>query len=105
RLAPVVPGAVPVVDDVHFGGDPAAIRSLLDEQQAGVDRVRFVLGYSGWGKGQLERELIEGSWVVCRADGDLAFDPEPETVWRRALKAMGGPFALLANEPPDPSWN
>ena len=105
RFGPGIPGAMPIVEDVHYGADPVVLRSLMDKQEGGEDHIRFVLGYSGWGEGQLENELEEGSWVICKADPDLAFDPNPKTVWQRTLRAMGGPFAALADEPPNPSWN
>lgn len=105
RLGPGIPGSIQILDDIHLGGDAEVVRTLLDEREAGPDTVRFVLGYSGWDGGQLEQELIEGSWVVSTASPDLAFDPRPQSVWRRALRAMGEPFAALADEPPDPSWN
>ena len=63
------------------------------------------MGYSGWGEGQLEAELREGAWVVCPATEALVFDTKPESLWRRALRSLGGGWAALADEPPDPSWN
>ncbi len=105
RLGPGIPGSLAILGDVHLGGDPTVVRAALDAREGGADVVRFVLGYSGWGEGQLDQELAEGSWIVSTATPDLVFDPEPRTVWRRALRAMGGPFSALADEPPDPSWN
>lgn len=105
RLGRDIPGSVHVTGDVHLGGDPDVVRTRLDAPDAGKDPIRFLLGYSGWGTEQLDQELEEGSWVVARASPELIFDPEPSTLWRRTLRAMGGSFAQLANEPPDPSWN
>lgn len=105
RLGPGIPGSMHVVDDVHLGGDPAVIRRSLEKRQEGRELVRFVLGYSGWGAGQLEQELAEGAWVVTPASEELIFDARPDTLWRRALRRLGGAWAGLADEPPDPSWN
>ena len=33
----------------------------------------FMLGYAGWSPGQLEKEIIEGSWLVAKADPQLVF--------------------------------
>ena len=105
RLGSGIPGSMHVVDDVHLGGDPAVIGRILEERKESRELIRFVLGYSGWGAGQLEAELSEGAWVVCPATEGLVFDGHPETLWRRALKRLGGGWAALADEPPDPSWN
>lgn len=105
RLGSDIPGSLHVTADVHLGGDHDVLQARLAETEAGLDRVRFVLGYSGWGEGQLEQEIAEGSWVVSTVDAGLAFDPEPTSVWRKVLRRMGEPFAALADEPPDPSWN
>lgn len=98
-----VPGAMAVVDGVSFGGDPAVLRTSLEK--APETPVKFVVGYAGWGAGQLDAEMLESSWVVVRATARRIFDPEPETLWRRVLRAEGGAVAALADVPPDPSWN
>ncbi len=105
RLGTGIPGSLHIVDDVHLGGDPDVVRSLLENRTESRDMIRFVLGYSGWGVGQLDAELAEGAWVVCPATEDLIFDTRAESVWRIALRRLGGPWAALADEPPDPSWN
>ena len=37
------------------------------EQQA--VEARFFVGYAGWGQGQLQREMDEGSWVIFELPG------------------------------------
>jgi putative transcriptional regulator len=105
RLGSEIPGALHIVDDVHLGGDAPVVRALIEKRQPLPEQMKFVLGYAGWGAGQLEQELEQGSWIVTTADADLVFDPSPRKVWRRALRALGEPYAPLADEPPDPSWN
>lgn len=97
-----VPGAVRIVPGVWLGGDPAVLHAALG---GAGEPAKFLLGYSGWGPGQLDAEIEEASWVVCPADAATVFDPRPETLWRRVLRAQGGRVAALADIPPDPSWN
>lgn len=55
-----------------------------------------VLGYAGWGAGQLESELEEGSWLVADFDEALLRQTAPADCWRRALAAIGvEPTAFL----------
>jgi len=54
-------------------------------------------GYAGWGPGQLEREIGEGTWLVSAADPILILETEPEQMWRESLNAMGiDPASLVS---------
>ena len=90
-----------VVDDVGFlpgevedAGDLGELRS-----------VRVFAGYAGWGPGQLDEELDEGSWIVEPALAEDVFTDEPDALWSAVLRRKGGPFRVLAAMPPDPNSN
>lgn len=89
-----------VVESVGFlpaEVDPDALGELR--------RARVFAGYAGWGPGQLDDELEEGSWIVEPARPDDVFTPEPERLWGDVLRRKGGPYAVLALMPLDPSLN
>ncbi len=129
-----VPELVTLVDGddaVHVGGpvQPSAIIVLAefaDHDQAGtlvlgsvgflpsevdplelgeLKRARVYAGYAGWGPGQLDGELAEGSWIVEPALPEDVFTLEPDALWSAVLQRKGGPFGVLALMPPDPSLN
>lgn len=104
-LGETVPGSLAVLPGVQLGGDPQVLRRLLAGDEAVAAPAKFVVGYSGWGAKQLEGELREGAWVLCPGAERFVFDADPETLWRRVLRARGGPYAELADLPPDPTWN
>lgn len=54
-------------------------------QGKGPRQFLFMLGYAGWGPGQLEGELRAQSWFVVPADNSLVFGQDAEKKWRRAL--------------------
>jgi putative transcriptional regulator len=68
-------------------------------------RARVYAGYAGWGPGQLDGELEDGSWIVEPARPEDVFTDDPESLWSEVLRRKGGPFAVLAAMPPDPSLN
>jgi putative transcriptional regulator len=68
-------------------------------------RVRFFAAYAGWSSEQLEAEIEAGGWYVVDLHPDDPFTPEPETLWRRALRRQGGRMALASTSPDDPSLN
>jgi len=50
---------------------------------------RLMLGYAGWGPGQLEREMTEGTWVMAPVTQALLFKTAPELVYDTALAGLG----------------
>lgn len=85
--------------------DSVGFADLEAADPSGVKRARVFAGYSGWGPGQLEGELEEGSWVVTEPTADLIFEVEAGRVWQEALRRMGGEYALMATMPYDPGMN
>lgn len=102
---PGLPQAMEVLPGVFVGGDSQVLGERVRERRTPEDAIRFLVGYSGWGKGQLARELEEDAWVLCPGRPEWVFDREPRTLWRRVLRTMGGPYALMANMPVDPEVN
>jgi putative transcriptional regulator len=76
-----------------------------DDLAVPVRDVRIFAGYAGWSPGQLEEEVESGAWYVVDALPDDARCPEPDDLWSAVLRRQGGPLALVANFPPDPSMN
>ena len=51
----------------------------------GPAKYTVILGYAGWGTGQLEMEMQQGDWLVVPSDPDLIFAADPRQIWQRAL--------------------
>ncbi len=48
-----------------------------------------MLGYAGWGEGQLEAELASNAWLTCPATPDLLFDTPWTQRYSAVLKRIG----------------
>lgn len=48
-----------------------------------------VLGYTGWGAGQLRGELEEGSWLTLDFDESFLRDFDGEEAWQKAMDKLG----------------
>lgn len=73
------------------------LRRLLqvDPAEPSASRCRLLLGYAGWGPGQLDSELAMSSWLTAPADPDLVFGTPPEDMWEQAIRRLGvDPMAL-----------
>lgn len=77
----------------HVAGDLWAIldQDLLQDTLAartGADKLRFYVGYAGWGPGQLEAEMDAGAWRAIHSNSDTVFDAEPDSLWDRVVRSL-----------------
>lgn len=79
-----------VTDDISVtmqqshGGVYETLKAIAEGN--GPQEYLFLLGFAGWGPGQLEGELEDNSWVACPADREILFD-EP---FENRLKRLSG---------------
>ncbi len=64
----------------------------------GPDQALLALGYSGWGPGQLEDEILQNGWLTCDASSDIVFASDDGGKWKAALAALGVDALLLSPE-------
>ncbi len=64
---------------------------LLEDiaKDQGPEKYLFILGYAGWGPGQLEHELMAEGWLVVPADDSIVFDVPNDEKWQRAAMLYG----------------
>ncbi len=78
-------GAVKVFDDVFFSWSLEVLAEGLKQKEPDKD-LRIYSGYSGWGPGQLDREIKRGDWVIAKADREKVFSENPDSVWPEIFK-------------------
>ena len=84
---------MPIVEGLSISTSPDLLRRLLDPDPPA--NTRLIVGYSGWGPGQLEMELEESAWLLSDVDPALLFSTPPEQMWERAIRRLGAdPTAL-----------
>jgi putative transcriptional regulator len=72
------------------------LRAMAKEE--GPSSALLALGYSGWGAGQLEREIASNGWLHCPADDSILFDGDIESKYDRALRKIGIDPAMLSGQ-------
>ena len=55
-------------------------------ENKGPKKSLVILGYSGWGSGQLEGEMERDHWILSDIDLDITFDKDSNTKWNKAYK-------------------
>src|SRR3982751_6098769 len=100
-----IPGGQEILKGVYWGGDFDKMVELLRSNSLDPARIRFYIGYSGWGSGQLDDELKEKSWLTVKATRKLVFHRNFEEIWKESLKLLGGDYEMMINFPIDPQLN
>jgi putative transcriptional regulator len=57
----------------------------------------FLLGYTGWGPGQLEQELLENGWLTLPANDEIIFHLPDELKWKAAAMQYGIDIATFGD--------
>lgn len=82
-----------VAPGLYLSTSPDLLRRSIDPEPPA--RTRIVVGYSGWGPGQLEDELQESAWLLSEVDADLVFETDADRMWETAIRRLGADPALL----------
>ena len=100
-----IPGGYEIAEGVFWGGDFDIAIQMIRKGEINLQRIRFFIGYSGWGNGQLNDELKEKSWLTVKANRKIIFHKETEEIWKESLKLLGGDYEMMINFPIDPQLN
>jgi len=77
-----------------FAGSMEALRHVANRPPL---RMRMMLGYAGWGPGQLEAELVASAWLVAPLDGQALFEVAVPDLWEHAVRSLGVEPATLVS--------
>ncbi len=87
-------GALTFCDGWYLAASGDLIEGFAMGHQHGAHRP--FIGYAGWGPGQLESEIEDGSWLMLDFDDDFLFDRGATVHWDEALERLGvDPTAFL----------
>lgn len=76
-----------ITSGLYLSTSPDLLRRLLEPSPP--PRARLIVGYSGWGPGQLEAEIAAGVWVPTDLEESIALDTPLELRWTSALARLG----------------
>ncbi|MEI9945909.1 MAG: YqgE/AlgH family protein [Chitinophagaceae bacterium] len=100
-----IPGGIEVMKGVYWGGDFDKAVEMIKTENIDLNKIRFYIGYSGWGSSQLDGEMKEKTWLTVKATRKLIFHKKFEEIWKDSLKQLGGDYEMMINFPIDPQLN
>ncbi len=79
-------GTIAITSTISLSTSPDKLRTIAT---APPRNIRLLLGYSGWGPGQLAAEMARGAWLHTAATPSLVFETPPDLIWDTAMRTLG----------------
>lgn len=89
-------GTLVVDEEVALTATVDILRALADGR--GPKHSILLLGYAGWGPGQLDAEMQANGWLNVPCDEGLLFDRELDSKWERSIAKLGVSLSMLSGE-------
>lgn len=102
----LIENSVEIAKGLYWGGNFEQLKFCAENGLLSPFEVRFFVGYSGWGEGQLEEEMEDMSWMIGQVDKNYLFMPSTDArqLWRMALEHEGDVYSVIG-QMPMPNWN
>ena len=103
----LIPGSIPIADDLYWGGDYDTLITLINTGQIEKEDLRFFLGYSGWDYEQLKNEIEDTYWIHIAKSTDYKkiFLTPSRILWKTYIQNQGKEHAIWVNAPDNPDYN
>ena len=80
-------GTIKISDDFSLTAHKE-ILSDIDKNKKSI-QFKITIGHAGWTKGQLEREIENGDWLIQNTNRDFVFNTPDELMWNQAALSLG----------------
>jgi putative transcriptional regulator len=79
-------GTIAITSSILLSTSPDRLREIASSPPRNI---RLLLGYSGWGPGQLAAEMARGAWLHTAAEPGLVFETPADAIWETAMRSLG----------------
>jgi len=74
-------GTINVSRNISLSSNLNIINDIING--IGPNKFKFTLGYAGWDKGQLEKEIENGDWLLIPSNYDIIFNTPYNKIWEK----------------------
>ena len=86
-------GTIPVDENLSISSSVKVLEEIISGK--GPADFMILLGYAGWGAGQLEAEMRSNSWLTLPFSKDIIFSRDNDTKWLKVCDSVGvNPYHL-----------
>lgn len=101
----IIPDSLPLGEGLWAGGDFEAVKEYVRGGGETDGFIKLLVGYSGWGEGQLAKELDEGTWAVGQLDVSEMMGPGGPEMWKEAVSRLDKRYDFWKRLPRKSSLN
>ena len=101
----IIPEGVKITNNLYFDGNFETLKRYMMQGNPVKGKVKFFMGYSGWGENQLTDEINHDSWLVGASSVKNMMLADNELFWNQALDSLGGKYKTWKNYPVNPEMN
>lgn len=105
KVPELISDSIKIKDDIYWGGNFKELTVLLNNNKLNAEKIRFFLGYAGWGASQLAEEIHDKSWFVSEHKKNSLFEAKTSELWKEKMIEKGGTSVLWSNAPSDVNLN
>lgn len=98
-------GIIRIRDNIYWGNNINLIIDTLSKGLVNIKNINFYKGYSGWDKGQLDKEIENNSWIVKDDLDTDHFTLVNNNSWNNIIREIGGKYKIWSNSPDDINLN
>ncbi|MEZ4704542.1 MAG: YqgE/AlgH family protein [Bdellovibrionota bacterium] len=95
--APDLSEGIQLSEELFLSSSVETLKELDQRSSKGYSHFRLYSGYAGWGKGQLEEEISQSSWLTAPLETHSLFDGSSQTLWKDVIKASGIELSQLSS--------
>ena len=78
--------SISINKEVSVSSDIDTLKSMVNTNN---QQYKLFLGHSGWSRGQLEREIENGDWLIQKSINSLIFEKKIDQIWGKAANSLG----------------
>ncbi len=82
-----IDGSVNITDKIAMSSHKDILGDI--SKKKGPASFKLFLGHSGWGGGQLEKEIDRGDWLLQDTTPDFIFNVPEKYMWGQAARTLG----------------
>ena len=76
-----------ITSNLYLTSNKQIIKDIEDKK--GPEVFQFQIGYSGWDKGQLEKEIKNGDWLIIKNPDNFIFEVPNKKKWSYLINKLG----------------